>query len=306
MVARRDGDIRLRAGVVVIATAPAGEWRHLTFGMHEVQGRGAGHDQEPIARSAHVEHARDGHPSLPREDIGTDRHRSQGKARDHEQGQSRAHSRGAYAPARTYFNGHVEKLVELARGLQARDDPRLHQNARPCLPGRSRHTPRNLQARRPAPHGGPRGGRPENVYKLTPAAYEHFPHAHRELASELVEFLSEAQLKRFFERRAARLEADYAPRLAGLDFEGRVRELAKLATEHGHMAEVVELPTGGLAIRHCNCPIQDVAARTGLPCVNEQQMYERLLGAPVNRSTWMREKASDCTYEVKESGGKVG
>ncbi len=157
-----------------------------------------------------------------------------------------------------------------------------------------------------APAEEHRRGRPENVYKLTPAAYEHFPHAHRELAGELVEFLSEAQLKQFFERRTARLEAEYAPRLAGLDFEGRVRELAKLATEHGHMAEVVELPTGGLAIRHCNCPIQDVAARTGLPCVNEQQMYERLLGAPVNRSTWMREKASDCTYEVKESGGKVG
>ncbi|HWO46405.1 MAG TPA: MarR family transcriptional regulator [Methylomirabilota bacterium] len=157
-----------------------------------------------------------------------------------------------------------------------------------------------------APAEEHRRGSPENVYKLTPAASEHFPYAHRELASELVEFLSEAQLKRFFERRTARLEAEYAPRLAGLDFEGRVRELAKLATEHGHMAEVVELPTGGLAIRHCNCPIQDVAARTGLPCVNEQQMYERLLGAPVNRSTWMREKASDCTYEVKESGGKVG
>jgi predicted ArsR family transcriptional regulator len=157
-----------------------------------------------------------------------------------------------------------------------------------------------------APAEEHRRGRPENMYKLTPAAYEHFPHAHRELAGELVEFLSEAQLKRFFERRTARLEAEYAPRLAGLDFEGRVRELAKLATEHGHMAEVVELPAGGLAIRHCNCPIQDVAARTGMPCVNEQQMYERLLGAPVERSTWMREKASDCTYEVKESGGKVG
>jgi len=157
-----------------------------------------------------------------------------------------------------------------------------------------------------APAEDHRRGRPENVYKLTADAYEHFPHAHRELASELVEFLSDAQLKQFFERRTARLEAEYAPRLAGLDFEGRVRELAKLATEHGHMAEVVELSNGGLAIRHCNCPIQDVAARTGLPCVNEQQMYERLLGAPVNRSTWMREKASDCTYEVKESGGKVG
>jgi predicted ArsR family transcriptional regulator len=125
------------------------------------------------------------------------------------------------------------------------------------------------------------------------------------LAADLVQFLSEEQLKDFFARRAARLEAEYAPRLAGLDFEGRVRELAKLATEHGHMAEVVELTGGGLAIRHCNCPIQDVAARTGLPCVNEQQMYERLLGAPVTRSTWMREAADDCTYEVKESKEKI-
>ena len=143
-------------------------------------------------------------------------------------------------------------------------------------------------------------GRPENVYQLTPAAGEHFPDGHRELAGDLVEFLSQEQLKRFFERRAERLEAEYAPRLAGLDFDGRVRELAKLATEHGHMAEVVELPEGGLAIRHCNCPIQDVAARTGMPCHNEQQMYQRLLGATVTRSTWMAEAAPDCTYEVKE------
>jgi predicted ArsR family transcriptional regulator len=143
-------------------------------------------------------------------------------------------------------------------------------------------------------------GRPENVYSLTPAAADHFPHSHRELAADLVEFLNEEQLKQFFERRAARLEAEYAPRLAGLDFEARVRELAKLATEHGHMAEVVALPEGGLAIRHCNCPIQDVAGRTALPCQNERDMYERLLGAPVERSTWLREAAADCTYEVKE------
>jgi predicted ArsR family transcriptional regulator len=146
-----------------------------------------------------------------------------------------------------------------------------------------------------------RRGRPENVYSLTPAAAEYFPDGHRELAGDLVQFLSDEQLKTFFERRAARLEAEYAPRLAGLDFDSRVRELAKLATEHGHMAEVVELPEGGLAIRHCNCPIQDVAARTGLPCQNEQDMYQRLLGAEIKRSTWMADAAPDCTYEVKES-----
>ena len=153
------------------------------------------------------------------------------------------------------------------------------------------------------PHGR---GRPEHVYRLTPAAGDHFPDGHRELTAELVDFMSNEQLRQFFERRAARLEAEYAPRLAGLDFEARVRELARLASEHGHMAEVVEVGDGGLAIRHCNCPIQDVAARTGLPCLNEQQMYERLLGADVARTTWMAEAADDCTYVMKESEKKVG
>ena len=149
-------------------------------------------------------------------------------------------------------------------------------------------------------------GRPENVSRLPPAAAANFPDGHRELTGELVEFMSNEQLKHFFEKRAQRLEAEYAPRLAGLDFESRVRELARLASEHGHMAEVVDLGDGALAIRHCNCPIQDVASRTGLPCVNEQQMYERLLGTDVARTTWMAEAADDCTYVIKESENKVG
>jgi len=157
-----------------------------------------------------------------------------------------------------------------------------------------------------APADAHRRGRPEHVYKLTATAGEHFPDGHRDLTAELVDFMTNEQLKQFFERRAARLEAEYAPRLAGLDFGARVRELARLASEHGHMAEVVELGDGGLAIRHCNCPIQDVAARTGLPCVNEQHMYERLLGTDVARTTWMAEAADDCTYVMKESEKKIG
>lgn len=146
------------------------------------------------------------------------------------------------------------------------------------------------------PHGR---GRPEHVYRLTEAAGNHFPDGHRQLAGDLVQFLSQQQLEKFFEKRAARLEAEYASRLAGLDFGARVRELARLATEHGHMAEVVSLDGGGLAIKHCNCPIQDVAARTGLPCRQEQLMYERLLGAQLERSSWMGDASPDCTYEVK-------
>ena len=63
-------------------------------------------------------------------------------------------------------------------------------------------------------HLGP--GRPEHVFRLTAAAAEHFPHAHRELAGELVKFMGAAQLERFFVERAARTEAVMAAELAGL------------------------------------------------------------------------------------------
>jgi predicted ArsR family transcriptional regulator len=145
-------------------------------------------------------------------------------------------------------------------------------------------------------HDGP--GRPEHHYRLTPAAADLFPHAHRQLAAELVDFMESDQLDRFFKARADRLEREYAQRLAGLDFESRVRELARMASEAGHMTEVVEAPGGGLALKHCNCPIQDVAAKAGHPCRHEQSMYERLLGADVRRTAWLAGDDTNCTYEI--------
>jgi predicted ArsR family transcriptional regulator len=145
-------------------------------------------------------------------------------------------------------------------------------------------------------HDGP--GRPEHHYRLTPAAADLFPHAHRQLAAELVDFMESDQLDRFFKARADRLEREYATRLAGLDFEARIRELARMASEAGHMTEVVEMTGGKLALKHCNCPIQDVAAKAGHPCRHEQNMYERLLGAEVKRTAWMAGSDNNCTYEI--------
>jgi predicted ArsR family transcriptional regulator len=143
-----------------------------------------------------------------------------------------------------------------------------------------------------------RPGRPEHVYRLTPAAAARFPQAHRQLASELLHFLPPKQLERFFSERAARLESEYAARVDGLDFEERVRELARLASEHGHMAQVVAQPDGSFAIRQCHCPIADVAAETGHPCHHEQAMYERLLGSEVTRTSYIPDADPFCTFVV--------
>jgi predicted ArsR family transcriptional regulator len=121
-----------------------------------------------------------------------------------------------------------------------------------------------------------------------------------------VDFVGERTLERFFDSRARRQEAAYEARLAGLNFDERVRELARLTTAAGHMTEVVERPDGGLQLRHCNCPIQDVAARSGHPCRQEQDIYQRLLGAAVARSTWLGAGDSSCTYDINAERKEIG
>lgn len=144
--------------------------------------------------------------------------------------------------------------------------------------------------------GGP--GRPENVYRLTAAAVDRFPASHRELASQMVHFMTPEQVESFFAQRATRLETEYGDRLRGLSLRDKVAELARLASEHGHMAEVVESPDGSLAIRQCHCPIGDVAAEVGHPCRMEMAMYSRLLGVQLQRSSYMPDDDPSCTYVV--------
>jgi DeoR family suf operon transcriptional repressor len=147
-----------------------------------------------------------------------------------------------------------------------------------------------------AAHSGP--GRPGHVYQLTGAATSFFPSAHRELAGELVEFMEAGELERFFAARAERKMAEYRARLADLDFARRVKELARLTNEYGHMTELVERGDGTFQLRHCHCPIGDVAARTGHPCHRELDMYQRLLGAEIARSSWAGAGDATCTYEI--------
>lgn len=147
-------------------------------------------------------------------------------------------------------------------------------------------------------HRGP--GRPGHVYSLTPAASDVFPSGHRQLAAELVDFIDDGELERFFAARARRLETAYGSSLRGLDLKQRVRELARLTSEQGHMSEVVQRTDGTLQLRHCNCPIQDVAARAGHPCRVEQDLYRRLLGALVARSSWLGDGDACCTYDIAQ------
>jgi predicted ArsR family transcriptional regulator len=146
--------------------------------------------------------------------------------------------------------------------------------------------------------GGP--GRPEIVYRLTERAEALFPRKDGEVLAELAAWLvahgGEAALRRFFEQRAGRrLEAGRA-RLAGLRGRKRLEEVARILSDEGYMARVVD---GTLRLAHC--PLRDVVAVTHLPCRAELTLVESLLGRPLKRTDYLPDGGASCSYRVRRA-----
>jgi len=156
----------------------------------------------------------------------------------------------------------------------------------------------------------PGPGRPRHVYRLAPAAEALFPRAYGELTVELLDYIGDEDpdlVARAFERRRrARVERTRA-RLAGLDFDARVAEVARVLDEDGYLAEVERLPAdedgAGLAgwrILEHNCAILAVAQRYGHACGAEIAFLREVLpDADVTRVSHILTGAHACTYEVR-------
>lgn len=153
-------------------------------------------------------------------------------------------------------------------------------------------------------------GRPRHVYRLAPAAEALFPRAYGELTVELLDYIGDEDpglIARAFERRRrARVERT-RERLAGLDFDARVAEVARVLDEDGYLAEVERLPDdaagggrGGWRILEHNCAILAVAKRYGHACGAELAFLREVLpDADVTRVSHILTGAHACAYEVR-------
>jgi predicted ArsR family transcriptional regulator len=155
-------------------------------------------------------------------------------------------------------------------------------------------------------------GRPQVLYRLSAEGERLFPRREGELLRELATFLiddgREDLLAAFFERRAAGKRERLAARVAGLDPEPRLREVAAILTEEGFLAEAAGTAgTPGVAgpprLRLCHCPLREVVAVSHLPCRAELALIEELLGRRLERQTFIPDGASACTYAVLERAG---
>lgn len=140
-------------------------------------------------------------------------------------------------------------------------------------------------------------GRPEILYRLAPRAEALFPRRDAEVLAELSAWLlergREAELRRFFERRAGARLGAARRRLVGLKGRKRLDEVARILTDEGYMAAVVD---GSLRLAHC--PIRSVVDVTHLPCRAELALVESLLGRKLQRTDYLPDGGTSCSYRA--------
>jgi predicted ArsR family transcriptional regulator len=153
----------------------------------------------------------------------------------------------------------------------------------------------------------PKRGRPAAVYRLTDAGLETFPRHYDEVAREALAFLKDRDagtLAQFLAWRNERLAASYAGRVDGATLAERTDALAEVLNEQGFMAEV-EPAEGGLRLCQHNCTVEHLATELPDLCASEAELFQRLLGTPVEREATIVDGAVRCVTRIDTRGKRV-
>jgi predicted ArsR family transcriptional regulator len=151
-----------------------------------------------------------------------------------------------------------------------------------------------------------RVGRPRMIYQLTSQSKSVFPKSYSAVATHALDFIEKNMGKNAVEKvlreRQSELFDIYYKRLNGLDFDKRVKELARIRDEEGYMAESKrESRRGGKhVLLEYNCPIIHIAEKHWEACSTESELFEKLLGADIE--TIHRAAKGDliCKFVIKE------
>jgi predicted ArsR family transcriptional regulator len=153
---------------------------------------------------------------------------------------------------------------------------------------------------RPVPRG-----RPAKHWTLTAAASRLFPEAYAELSVALITALQEtfgaAGVQRLLGTRLTRQQADYAARVPrSAPLEKKLRELARVRTAEGYMAEVRREGRGAFLFIENHCPICAAATACQGFCATELDLFRSVLGPEVRveRSEHIIAGDRRCVYEI--------
>jgi predicted ArsR family transcriptional regulator len=147
-------------------------------------------------------------------------------------------------------------------------------------------------------------GRPQLLWSLAPGADRLFPESQGPVLADLVRTLvaegAEPRVERFLRERLTLRRAEVGGRLQGLVGRARLREVARILTEDGFLAEVEPgRKDGAPVLRLCHCPVRDLVAATRIPCRLELGFVAEMLGADLERLSHIPDGDAACRYEVR-------
>lgn len=146
-------------------------------------------------------------------------------------------------------------------------------------------------------------GRPTVLWSLAAGADPLFPETQGPVLAELVRMLvaegAEPRIERFLRERLAARRGVVAARLEGLEGAARLREVAKVLSEDGFLAEIEPRRKGHAPVlRLCHCPVRDLVDATRIPCRLELGYVADLLGADLDRLSYIPDGDAACRYAV--------
>ncbi|MCA9563107.1 MAG: HTH domain-containing protein [Myxococcales bacterium] len=148
-------------------------------------------------------------------------------------------------------------------------------------------------------------GRPAGRWRVVvdPPPSSPFPDAHRELAVELLEGVSdvfgEEGLRALIARRADQQRREYSSRLTSASLEERVARLTEIRSHEGYVANWEACADGTFLLVEGHCPICAAARRCRGLCSAELETFREVLGAEVEREEYLlSEGGRRCVYRI--------
>jgi predicted ArsR family transcriptional regulator len=157
-------------------------------------------------------------------------------------------------------------------------------------------------SRAPAEAGPAKPGPASQQYRLSAAAEHLFPKHYDELSVELVQHVLErfggAGVVEILARMTDARVARWAPLLAGLTLEQKLKALSSLYEEKDAYMQV-EWRDGAPALIERNCPFFSVAQKHPAICSVSVNTLERLLGFKVVREQRFQAGHGRCVFRVR-------
>jgi predicted ArsR family transcriptional regulator len=149
-------------------------------------------------------------------------------------------------------------------------------------------------------------GRPKMLYSLTSIGKTIFPKSYADIATIAIDFIEQNMGKNSVEavlrQRQSDLYDKYYLRIKNLDFDHKVKELAKMRDEEGYIAESKKnQKNNSHTLLEYNCPIIMIAEKHWEACYIETDLFEKVLDAKIEVTHRAAKGDSVCKFMIKQN-----